>query len=122
MIAVDNNVHLNANLRSPSRVERQDEVESTERREGVGEDAPDLPLGPYCDTTVTTNKDLGITCGKLRGMKCSWLETILRKSICKPQRAACSPASPSPWILQKRAFCTEEANIRILIRVLCFHD
>ena len=35
------------NLRSPRRVERQEEVESTERSEGVGEDAPDLPLGPY---------------------------------------------------------------------------
>ena len=28
-------------------------MESTERREGVGEEAPDLPLGPYCDTMVT---------------------------------------------------------------------
>ena len=37
-----------SNLRSPSKVERQEEVESTERREGVGEEAPDLPLGPYC--------------------------------------------------------------------------
>merc|ERR550534_3635607 len=69
-------------LRSPRRVERQDVVESTERSEGVGEDAPDLPLGPYC--------------GKLRGMKCSWLDTILKKSICRPQSAACSLASPSP--------------------------
>ena len=41
------NIHFNANLRSPRRVERQDVVESTERREGVGEEAPDLPLGPY---------------------------------------------------------------------------
>ena len=39
------------------------------------------------------------TCGKLRGMKCSWLDTILKKSICRPQSAACSLASPSPWIL-----------------------
>ena len=39
--------HFSTNLRSPRRVERQEEVESTERSEGVGEDAPDLPLGPY---------------------------------------------------------------------------
>jgi hypothetical protein len=48
-------------------VEREEEAESTERREGVGEEEPEGPDGPYC--------------GRHRGMKCSWLETILPNRI-----------------------------------------